>query len=184
MNTSKFSSTHRFLHWGIALGMLILLLTGFLRMEWMGKKAVIAALEAQNFELTRDQMIAVYKSLRAPMWEWHVYAAYVVMALFVGRLIYMFTQGIRFPNPFVAKTTTKEKLQGWAYILFYVYLLIATITGVYLRWIEGGIKHEMEAVHKWGLYIVPIFLILHFVGIYFGERGTKKGVVSKMIGGE
>ncbi|MFA5573939.1 MAG: cytochrome b/b6 domain-containing protein [Brumimicrobium sp.] len=42
----------------------------------------------------------------------------------------------------------------------------------------------METVHKWGIYWFPIFIVLHLLGALLAEFSTKKGITSKMIGGD
>lgn len=176
---------HRLLHWITALSMSILFFTGFLRMYWMGKKAVANALASQNLDVTQEQAKAVYKALREPMWEWHFIFAHVMIFTFLARIVYMLVKGIRFPNPFDAKASIKERLQGFTYIYFYVFVFISIVTGVF---IEKGLfiefKKTIEMVHKWGIYWFPIFILLHFSGVILSEFSSRKGVVSKMIGGE
>ncbi len=48
---SKFTSLHRLLHWSVALGMIILLITGFLKKTWMGRRALAAAMKAQGVKV-------------------------------------------------------------------------------------------------------------------------------------
>ena len=40
----KYTATHRIIHWVIAISMFVLLATGFLRMYWMGRKTISAAI--------------------------------------------------------------------------------------------------------------------------------------------
>lgn len=181
---NKFHPVHRMIHWILAFGMLLAYLTGFLRMTWMDKKHVAAIIEGVNNAINHDEAIKMAKAIREPMWEWHIYAAYVIFFAFAARLIYMALKGIRFPNPFDKKNPLKDRFQGSIYILFYIFVGVNVITGIYLKWIEGPLKDTMEDIHKWGLYWFPIFILLHFGGIWLGEKTTKKGVVSKMIGGD
>lgn len=182
-NKEQFTSLHRGLHWSIAGGMIVLFITGFLRMEWMGKKAVIGAMKTKDLAATEDQMREIYKAIREPMWQWHEYAAYLIFLAFAVRIIYMLSKGMKFPNPFNHQSEFKERFQGYIYLIFYLFVLESCITGIYLKWFEGDLKEPMEAVHKWGLYVFPAFILLHLIGIYIGERTSKKGIVSKMIGG-
>jgi cytochrome b561 len=181
----KFSILHRVLHWTMAGSMLILYNTGFLRMYWMGKEAVVKTLENQGILVTKEQAKAVYTNLREPMWQWHeIFAKVMVLAILV-RIIYMFWKDIRFPNPFKSGISTKEKLQGFVYLYFYFFVLVNGFTGICME--EGYFKsvHEtMETIHKWGIYWFPIFILLHFVGIWMAEKYQNKGISSKMIGGE
>lgn len=181
----KFTAAHRVLHWFTALSMTILFLTGFLRMYWMGKLAVADAIASQGIEVSKEQAKAVYKALREPMWEWHIIFAYVMIAVFVLRILYMLFNGPRFASPFRSQRPLKIRLQAFTYVYFYAFILISILTGISLRYslfLEW--KGSIEAVHKWGVYIFPIFITLHLMGIIIGESTDKKGVVSKMIGGD
>lgn len=181
----KFTIFHRILHWLIAFAMPILYITGFLRLNWMNKHHIVSVIESKTSDLSREQMIDIATTIRAPMWEWHVIFAHVVIFSFLARIIYMIVKGIRFPNPFKRNIPTKERIQGFTYIYFYVFLLISAVTGISIRqelfpqWEEG-----IETIHKFGLYWFPIFVLLHFAGIIIAEFSNKKGIVSKMIGGD
>ena len=181
-----FTPLHRVLHWAASLTMTVLFITGFLRINWMGKRTVITAIEneTQNAHLEKAQMLSIAKRILEPMWEWHELAAYVMFAIFLVRIFYMIRKGIRFPNFFASKLSTKERFQGLIYIVFYLFTAISIITGFYLMWIDGEWKEAMETVHKLAVYWFPIFVLLHVAGIVIGEMTNKKGVVSKMIGGE
>lgn len=108
----KFTTLHRLLHWAISLALLILFITGFLHIYWMGKNHMAGIIEngTQNISISKDQIVGIAKSIRAPMWQWHIYAAYTMVALFLARIIYMIVKGIRFPNPFSGKKSLKERI--------------------------------------------------------------------------
>lgn len=182
---NKFTPLHRNLHWLTALGITVLFLTGFLRMTWMDKHKVADIIASKTDALSQEQMISIAKAIREPMWEWHVIFAYLVFAAIAIRLVYMAVKGIRFPNPFDSKNPMKERIQGFAYVYFYFITVAAALTGICLKFgIFDQFHGQIEGVHKWGLYLYPIFFLIHFVGIAIGEHGSKRGVVSKMIGGE
>lgn len=183
----KFTAFHRILHWTIAHSMLILFLTGFLRMKWMNKKHIVASIEAKTLQmpLSSETMASIAKSIRAPMWEWHELFSKIMIAAFVVRIAYMILAGIRFPNPFSRTLPFKDRMQGVVYIYFYVFVFISAITGIAMEY--GLLKSygdTIEMVHKWGLYWFPIFIVLHFSGIVIAEMTTRKGIASKMIGGD
>ncbi|HTO17500.1 MAG TPA: cytochrome b/b6 domain-containing protein [Edaphocola sp.] len=181
----KFTVFHRLLHWIIASAMPILFITGFLRMYWMNKHNIVSVIESKTTAIPKEQMIEIAKSIREPMWQWHVIFAHVVIFTFLARVIYMIVKGIRFPNPFNNKTPLKERLQGFIYLYFYTFVLISAVTGISIRngfftdWKDG-----IETVHKWGIYWFPIFILLHFTGILIAECSNKKGITSKMIAGD
>jgi cytochrome b561 len=185
-NSKQFTALHRVLHWAIAALMFVLFITGFLRMQWMGRGPVVNAINQAlpNTTLTGKEKSGIAKAIMSPMWEWHEVAAYIILAAFVLRIIYMIAKGIRFPNPVNKNNSVKEKMQGWIYILFYLFVAVAAITGFYLKWIDGDLKDIMETVHKWAIYWFPVFILLHFGGIVIAECTGKKGITSRMIGGD
>lgn len=118
------------------------------------------------------------------MWEWHEYAAYMMVLAFLARIVYMLVKGIKFPDPLKKSQSVKERMQGFIYIVFYLFVAVSIITGFYLKWVDGQWSDQISAIHKWAVYWFPIFILLHFGGIVIGELTNKRGIVSKMIGGE
>ncbi|WP_326985716.1 cytochrome b/b6 domain-containing protein [Chryseobacterium sp. MP_3.2] len=181
---------HRVLHWTFALIMLVLFTTGFLRMYWMSKTVISDAVnkneQIQALNLDKQSLRSIVHSVQDPMFEWHVYAAYIITFAFVARIIYMIAKGIKFPNPFVKTTTTNEKLQGFTYLLFYVLIAIQIITGSILKFEIGSESFVdlAETVHKYAVYWTPVFILFHFAGIAISENTNRKGITSKMIGGD
>ena len=183
----KFTVIHRVLHWTIALVMPVMFITGFLRMFWMNKNGMVEVIESKTAAspLQKEVMVDIASTIRHPMWEWHEFFANVMIAAFIARILYMIFKGIRFPNPFNSSITLKERLQGFVYIYFYVFVFISAFTGVCIeKGFFDSYHEEIEMVHKWGLYWFPIFIVLHLLGIVIAEYSTKKGITSKMIGGD
>lgn len=123
----KYTLVHRFLHWTIGIGMLVLFTTGFLRMEWMSKKnlssLIVQETSKEGVSLSEATLKTIGKNSLKPMWEWHELFAYIILGLFVLRIVYMIVKGIRFPNPF-KHSAPKEKFQGLIYLIFYGLVLI------------------------------------------------------------
>ncbi len=184
---NKFTALHRILHWAMALAMPVLFVTGFLRMHWMNKNQIVSVITSKTEAnpLAKEQMVAIAKAIREPMWQWHEIFAKVMIISFVIRIIYMLVKGIRFPNPFKSNTSLKERLQGLSYVYFYVFVFISAFTGICIEkdFLEQW-KDSIEMVHKWGIYWFPIFIVLHIGGIVIAENSNKKGISSKMIGGD
>ena len=82
--------------------------------------------------------------------------------------------------------TAKEKFQGTIYFIFYILVAVEAATGMMLKFELAGedILEKAEEIHKLAIYWMPGFIVLHFVGITIAELTNKKGIVSKMIGGE
>ena len=181
----KFTIFHRLLHWIMAFAMPVLFITGFLRMYWMNKNHIAGIIESKTSAIPKEQMTEIAKSIREPMWQWHEVFAHIMIFSFLARIIYMWVKGIRFPNPFKSNQPLKERLQGFTYVYFYLFVFISAVTGICIekrffpQWKEG-----IETVHKWGIYWFPIFILLHLAGIVIAEFSNKKGITSKMIGGD
>lgn len=184
-NSAKYTALHRILHWFMALALPILYITGFLRLHWMNKQHIVSVIEGVTNTLSQEQMTEIAKTIRAPMWEWHEIFAKVMILAFIARIIYMLVKGIRFPNPFKSNITLKERLQGLTYVYFYIIVFISAFTGICIeKDFLSAYMDNIEAIHKLGIYWFPVFIVLHLVGIAIAEMSDKKGIASKMIGGD
>lgn len=182
----KFTPLHRILHWLIAFAMPVMFVTGFLRMRWMNKNHIVNIIQSQSGNLlNKEQMTSIAKSIREPMWQWHVYIAHVVILSLLARIIYMIAKGIRFPHPFAKDASLKERFQGFTYLFFYFFVTVNAITGIIIKLSSNeALKHFVEPIHKLAIYWFPLFILLHIAGLIIAEFTNKKGIVSKMIGGE
>ena len=186
----KYTVLHRLLHWVFAIVILVLFTTGFLRIFWMSKTVISDAVNKntaiQSLNLDKQSLRTIVHSVQDPMFEWHVYAAYVITFAFIARIIYMIVKGIKFPNPFLKGTSKKDKFQGFIYLGFYFLIAIQIITGGILKFEIGSesLADLSETVHKLAVYWTPIFILLHLAGIAISENTNQKGIASKMIGGD
>lgn len=186
----KYTVLHRLLHWVFAIFMLVLFTTGFLRMVWMSKTVISAAVnknsQIQSLNLDKQSLLTIVHSVQDPMFEWHVYAAYIVTIAFIIRISYMIFKGIKFPNPFSKTTSGKDKFQGFIYLGFYLMIAVQIITGGILKFeiASESLSDLAETVHKLAVYWMPIFVFLHLGGIAISENTNRKGITSKMIGGD
>ncbi len=173
----------RLLHWTLALGITFILLTVFLRLNWMEKNHVASlltdGLSNIDVEITREQAIKIAKQIRKPMFDWHLIMGYIVTGIFILRIIYTSVK----KNLYDPKTTT-EKFQLWVYRGFYILLGFTLISGLLIKFGPDFIHDLAEEIHKLTLFYMIPFLIVHFTGIILAEFGSKKGIVSKMISGE
>jgi cytochrome b561 len=188
IENNEFNLTHRLLHWAIAFSILFLMLTVFLRLTWLEKNNVAAILQdnlkALDINLNHDDAIKIAKQIRKPMWDWHIYTGYFLIALYLLRITNLFTAGIVFPSPFTKKSTLKQKVQGWAYIIFYFLMGISLITGFLI--VKGPEDWEklLESIHVQSIYYIVLFIFMHMVGLVLAEISDQKGIVSKMIHGK
>ena len=182
-----YTKLHRSLHWIIALSMIALFATGFMRMFWIERDFISSVLgtELPDLELTKTQLRAITKNIREPMWKWHEIFAKVMFVAFTARVIYMFRKGIKFPNPLNNTLPVKERFQGLTYVLFYVLVAVSITTGICIEYHLLDQWHDaIEETHKLGAYWFPAFAILHFGGLAISEISDKKRVIGKMIYGE
>lgn len=183
----KYSVSHRLLHWVIAFCITILFSTAFLIEFVIGRKKVVAALHSQNIEVTEQAGRAVARQLNGGVFDLHIYTGIALAVFFLLRIIYMLVKDVKFPNPFAKGTNLKEKIQGYTYILFYIFVAIEACTGLGMKYhlFSETMERTAKEIHEFGVYWVPVFVLLHFLGIYIAETTQKeKGIASKMIGGE
>lgn len=187
MKKRKFTVLFRIMHWTMAVSVCLILVTVFLRIYWMNKDHIAGILNSGltelNITLTKEQLTKIAKQIRKPMWNWHVYIGYVLTGLFIVRLMLPVVGQMKFSNPFSKISTGKEKIQSWIYLIYYTGLGITLITGIIIENGPRSMKNSMESIHVLSLYFMILFLILHLGGIILGEHTTKKGIVSKIIGG-
>ena len=103
MEARTYSPIYRIMHWAIAICMILLLITIFLRMTWLNKNNVADIIQeylsTKDTTLSRDEMVALAKKIRKPMWEWHIYLGYVLSGLIFIRLTLPFFGSMKFANP-------------------------------------------------------------------------------------
>jgi len=182
-----YSKTYRIMHWSIAISMLLLLITIFLRSTWLNKYNVAEILETflkkEDIMITHDQAIKLAKSIRRPMWNWHVYLGYALTGLFAIRFALPLFGEMKFQNPLDPKNTFKEKFKAWTYIVFYICVTISLITGLLIAFGPRSIHHLMEDIHKLSIYYFVGYIVLHYAGVLQAEFKDEKGIVSKIISG-
>lgn len=188
MNTEKsYSKTYRIIHWAIAISFMLLLITIFLRLTWMNKfhMADIIGLYLSEHELSlsEDQLIVLAKQIRRPMWQWHIYIGYALVALFSIRFILPAFGKMTFQNPFNKALSIKERFQYWVYIVFYVCVTASLITGLIIELGPKALRKQVEDWHKLSIYYLVAFIVIHLANVLIAEFTKHKGLISKMISG-
>ena len=99
-------------------------------------------------------------------------------------MMHLYFNGIIFPNTLKKDKILKQKVQVWAYLIFYFLMAISLISGFFI--VKGPIKYKdfLETIHVQSLYYVILFVIVHMAGIIVAELSDGKGIVSKMINGK
>ena len=188
MKEKRFNLASRLIHWAIAFTFLYILLTVFLRTGWMNKDNIGSIIQEnlsqQNIELTTKDASIVGKKVRKPMWETHTIAGYVLIGLFILRLVITWIQGAGFNSPLKKGISFNEKFKGWVYIFFYVLLGLSLFTGFMKVNGPESLEEIMEAIHVQSLYFSITFIMIHSVGVLIADAGKEKGIISKIISGD
>lgn len=169
------------IHWAIAICMLVILNTIFLRLNWMNKDHLSGII--QNYlsttdqSLTQDQLIILAKQIRKPMWNWHIYTGYVLVGLFSIRFFIPLFGKMKFLNPFNTELNFKEKFQCWIYIVFYIGVILSLMTGLIIELGPKDFKKPMETIHVLSNYYLIAFIGLHFGGLLLSKLATKKEII-------
>lgn len=187
METKNYTTIYRIMHWAIGISMSLILITIFLRLNWMNRDNVAEIignfLSTTDQSLSQDQLIVLAKQIRKPMWDWHIYIGYVMVGLFGIRLLLPLFGEMKFSNPFGKTLTTKEKFQHWAYLFFSIGVTISLITGMFIKFGPKTMKPQMEDIHSLSIYYLVAFIVIHFGGVLIAELTSQQGIISKMVSG-
>ena len=148
------------------------------------------------------QATTVIHSLENKVWDFHIYFGYVLVALFIFRIIAEFflpSSSRLIPKLrkaycayFIWKkdrdVAKHELVVKGLYIFFYLLLLIMATTGILLAFgenlgISPSISHSIKEFHGFCMYLVLAFITVHLAGVLLAEHKDGKGIVSDMING-
>ncbi|RDI09767.1 cytochrome b/b6 domain-containing protein [Flavobacterium sp. AG291] len=188
MREKRFNLASRLLHWAIAFTFLYIMLTVLLRMGWMNKGSmgtiIHDGLAEQNVAISQDDAIGLAKKVRRPMWNTHIIAGYVLVGLFVVRIILTWVQGAGFVSPLKKGITQYERFKSWVYVIFYILLGASLFTGLMMEFGPESLEHTMEDIHVLSLYYSVTFIVLHTAGVLIADAGKERGIISKIISGD
>lgn len=188
METKTYSPVYRIMHWAIAICMILSLITIFLRMTWLNKNHVADIIQdylsTKDTALSREEMVALAKKIRKPMWEWHIYLGYLLSGLIFIRLTLPFFGSMKFANPLDKQLSATVKFRYWAYAVFYAGVVISLVTGLIIELGPKSMKDSMEEIHILSLYYLIPYLILHLGGVLWAEFGTQPGIISRIVSGK
>lgn len=189
MERSKnYSRTYRALHWSIAIVMILLMGTIFLRLTWMEKNHVAEIIQEflaeKNVTLSGEELIVLAKQIRQPMWIWHIYFGYALIALFTIRFTLPFFGEMKFQLPFGDGKSGKEKFQAWTYLVFYAGVIVSLVTGMVIKFGPKEMKESMESIHELSLYYLLPYIFLHMAGVFFAEFKEDPGIISRIVRGK
>lgn len=182
-----YNALYRWIHWGIALGMMAMLLTIVLRLTWLNKHNVSSIIQTyiteKGIELSEDETIVLAKKIRKPMWQWHIYTGYYLTFLFALRFTLPFFGQMKFMLPWQKGLTNKERLQFGSYLAFYVFVTMSLTTGLLIEFGNQDWRQALEDVHKLSIYYLVAYIAVHFAGVLWAEWKTHPGIISRIYGG-
>jgi cytochrome b561 len=187
MEKHKYSKVNRIIHWAIAISLLLLLITIFLRLTWMNKYNMAAIIQDYLSDtdqvLSQDQRIALAKKIRQPMWDWHIYIGYVLVGLFSIRFLLPTFGYMAIQNPFSKNLSLKVKFQRWVYLVFYACIIVSLTTGLIIVLGPKELKKPMEEIHVLGVYYLVAYIVIHLAGVLIAEFTAEKGIISRIVSG-
>lgn len=161
------------------------------------------SLKNNGLSANPDQAKSVSHEFNDILWHWHTYIGFALAALFGFRIILEFVHPKeRKLIPLIKngmsylKTKSGDMKEAkhflfvkYAYILFYVALLVMVSTGLFMAYSDDianlqDIRHSVKEVHSAFMWVILSYLVLHIGGVILAELGVKyKGIVSDMIHG-
>lgn len=187
MKNRDYPTVYRIMHWAIALCMVLLVFTIFLRLTWMNKDHMAGIIQnflsATDQSLSQDQAVALAKQIRKPMWNWHIYLGYALSVLFLIRLALPLFGKMKFSNPFDKQLSLKGKFQYWVYLIFYACVIISLVTGLIMELGPKDLRKPLEGIHALAIYYLIAFLIIHMAGVLWAELTDQRGIISRVISG-
>ena len=188
----RWSLNFRIWHWIHAIVVLGLLGTVFLRktfLSWRTNSEILSTkLSDIDISVTADQAKMLAKSIRAPMWEWHILLGYALAALLVWRIALFFTESGKQNYRNFGKETVHKKMVKLGYIGIYGILLFMAVSGLVIHFYEAlGLTkdgaHDIKEIHELVFNAVLIFAPLHIIGVFIAENQDEKGILSDMVNG-
>ena len=133
--------------------------------------------------LSQDQLIALAKKIRQPMWDWHIYIGYVLVGLFSIRFVLPAFGHMGIQNPFSRNLSVKVRFQKWIYLIFYACVIVSLTTGLLIAFGPNEFKKSVEAIHVLGIYYLVIYIVIHLSGVFMAEFTEGKGIISRIVSG-
>ena len=188
----KWSLNFRIWHWIHAAVILGLLGTVFLRktfLSWRTNSDILAQkLSSIDLAVTADQAKMLAKSIRAPMWEWHIILGYALAALVIWRIALFFTKSGKVNYQNLGTESIHKKLVKAGYIVIYLIIAFMTVSGFIIYFYQelGLVKdtaHDIKEIHELAYNALLYFVPLHILGIFIAENSGEKGILSDMVNG-
>lgn len=186
-----YSLSFRVWHWLHATVVLGLLATVFLRKTFLSYKQnsqiIMQKVEEFGFTLTQEQAVMIAKTIRAEMWQWHIYFGYALGALLLFRIALVFMDAK--PKVLWSELSLHKKGVTATYYLLYGVLGFMALSGFGIYFYEtlGFTKdfaHTLKEIHEVAFNFVLFFAVVHVAGVIVAENQEEQGIISRMIHGK
>lgn len=97
------------------------------------------------------------------LWSYHAMAGYVLIGLYLLRIVVTALKGRGYVSPFAKNANASARFKGWLYMLFYFALAVSLYTGYMLANGPENLQESMQWVHVKSLYYPVTFVIVHTV---------------------
>lgn len=196
----------RLWHWVNAIVILGLLGTVVLRktfLSWRTNSTIIQTkLQEAGTTISPDLAKDIAITIRNPLWDWHIYLGFSLLALFLLRIIIAFAieKKVLGMEAFqciqnLKKLPQSKKKHGLYftsiklnYVLFHFATLFMLITGLLIRF-KGDINLSKEfsdllkEAHEFTMWYFVFFVVSHIIGVVSAEQNLDPGMVSRLING-
>ncbi len=186
----KYTAVFRIWHWLNAIVILGLVGTVLLRKGFLSYRTnseiIMTKLSEIGVDIFKEDAVIIAKSIRAPMWEWHLIFGYALAFLVLYRAaLFFFDKSKR--EDFGSLDLHKKGVKASYYIL-YAAILFMTISGFALYLKEELVLAEATAksikeLHELVYNYFLIFIPLHIAGVVVADIRDEHGLVSTMING-
>ena len=152
----------------------------------------------KNLTVSQDQAREAAHEISDKVWALHTYFGYILITLFIFRLILEFShradqkllRKLKFAYTQLNGVHTKQAKHDIVvkslYLTFYTLISIMAITGLCMAFEDDvpALKiHALREIHSFSMYLIIAFIIVHLAGVFLAERKNNKGIVSDMING-
>lgn len=163
----------RFLHWAMAIPMMLVLLTVALRKGWMSKATMGGLIEEGTakigYVISSEQGVMIAKMIRANMFEWHVYGG-IAVGIFVLIRAYLYFKTLKVNLNSNNKISFYYKLQIFRNVMFFILVPLIALTGIASYYFEDYVPKIIETIHEQALWVIIPFLVLHLFSLFFKPK--------------
>lgn len=186
----KYTLSFRVWHWLNAIVVLGLLGTVFLRKTFLSYKTNAEILSTKladmNVTISTDNAKILAKTIRDPMWEWHIILGYALAFFVLYRIFLYFTDKSQKED--FASLSLHKKAVKILYYIFYATLFFMAASGLIIHFhellgISKTLAHDIKELHESAYNIILAFVVLHIGGVVVAEVRDEHGLVSTMING-